>query len=60
MRSEHGFTKGKMCSTCQIAFYSEVAGGLTVNVIYSNFSKVFDAISHNKLNRKLRKYGLDK
>lgn len=48
MRSEHGFTKGKMCSTCQIAFYSEVAGGLTVNVIYSNFSKVFDAISHNK------------
>jgi len=61
--SQHGFTKGKPCSTNLIAFCdgmtSWVDEGRAVDVVYLDFSKAFDTISHNTLTEKLRKCGLD-
>jgi len=57
--SQHGFTKGKSCLTNLIAFYGWVDEGRAVDVVYLDFSKAFDTVSHNILIAKLRKWGLD-
>ncbi|CAM5169609.1 unnamed protein product [Eretmochelys imbricata] len=62
--SQHGFNKSKSCLTNLIAFYDEITGsvdrGKEVDVIYLNFSKGFETVSHSILASKLKKYGLDK
>ena len=61
--SQHGFIKGKSCLTNLTAFYNGITGwvdeGGAVDVVYLDFSKAFDTVSHNILIGKLRKCGLD-
>ena len=61
--SQHGFPKRKSCLTNLITFYDGmiiwVDEGRAVNVVYLDFSKAFDTVSHNILIGKLRKCGLD-
>ena len=62
--SQRGFMKVKSCLTKLIAFYDEMAGlvdkGRAVDVVYLDFSKAFDTVSHNIFIDKLMKCGLDK
>lgn len=48
--SQHGIMNGKSCQTNIVAFYdymtSLVDEARTVDIVYLNFSKAFDTVSH--------------
>ncbi|KAK4826183.1 hypothetical protein QYF61_006127 [Mycteria americana] len=61
--NQHGFMKDRSCLTNLISFYDKVTllvdEGKAVDVIYLDFSKAFDTISHSILLEKLAAHGLD-
>uniref|UniRef100_A0A8C2SLP0 Reverse transcriptase domain-containing protein n=1 Tax=Coturnix japonica TaxID=93934 RepID=A0A8C2SLP0_COTJA len=61
--SQHGFVKGRSCLTNLISFYNPVTHlmdeGKAVDVVYLDFTKAFDTVSHAVLLQKLAACGLD-
>lgn len=61
---QHGYMRGKSCLTNVIAFCDETTGfadeARAVHIVYLDFSKTFDVVSHNIHTDKLMKYRLDK
>lgn len=53
--SQHAFYKGKSCLINLIAFYNEVPSlvneGVPGDVVFLDFSKAFEAPSHNKADK---------
>ncbi|GAB0190821.1 mitochondrial enolase superfamily member 1 [Grus japonensis] len=52
-KSQHGFTKGKLCLTNPIAFYDKVIFsvdvGQVVDIVYLGFSKASNTVPHSLL-----------
>ena len=61
-QSQHGFVKNRACVTnlleCEDIVGDCLKRGNTMDVLYTDFSKAFDKVSHTKLLIKLKGYGL--
>jgi len=62
--SQHGFIKGRSCLTILISSYDQVTHlvdeGKAVDVVYTDFSKAFDTVSHSIVLQKLADHCLDR
>ena len=61
--SQHGFLKARSCLTNLLCFLEEITkwvdDGSPVDVVYLDFQKAFDKVSHQRLLRKLKAHGID-
>jgi hypothetical protein len=61
-QSQHGFLKGKSCTTNLLEFTEKVMNCLDdstpVDIIYLDFAKAFDKVSRKKLMRKVKNFGI--
>ncbi|XP_073537645.1 uncharacterized protein [Phyllobates terribilis] len=62
-QSQHGFVTNKSCQTNLISFYDRITDwvdqGNAVDIVYLDFSKAFDKVSHTILIEKMTKYAMD-
>jgi hypothetical protein len=60
---QHGFLKGKSCTTNMLEYVdilsSSIEQGIVIDVLYTDFSKAFDTVPHQRLIAKLSAYGID-
>ncbi|MEW8544372.1 MAG: reverse transcriptase domain-containing protein, partial [Candidatus Thiodiazotropha sp.] len=60
--SQHGFISGKSCITQLLEFLEditeEIDNGKDVDIIYLDFCKAFDKVAHQRLLKKIEKYGI--
>jgi len=61
--SQHGFNKWKLCLTNLISLYNEITSlmheGEAVEIVFLDFSKGFNIVSHKILKETVLRYGLD-
>ena len=61
--NQHSFIRSRSCQTNLIAFYDQVTkameAGVAMDVVFLDFSKTFDAVSHPILIKKLGDCGID-
>ena len=61
--NQHGFVKARSTCTNLVTFVEKLSAALdsgqTVDVIYTDFSKAFDKVPHQKLLQKLSMYGFN-
>lgn len=61
--NQHRFIKRKSCLTNLLAFYGEVASSLDegriADIVYIDFSKAFNSLSHNIFIDKMMKHTAD-
>jgi len=62
--NQHELMKGRLCLTNLISFYNWVTRlideGKAVDVVYLDFSKAFNTVSHHVILEKLAACGLDR
>ena len=60
--SQHGFLKARSCLTNLLCFLEEIIkwvdDGSPVDVVYLDFQKAFDKVSHQRLLLKLKAHGV--
>ena len=61
--TQHGFVKGRSCTTNLLDFFEEVTNnldnGTPTDIIYLDFAKAFDKVPHERLLAKLKSCGID-
>ena len=61
---QHGFIKGKSCTTNLLEYMDMLTTGISngkyFDVIYTDFAKAFDKVPHKRLLAKLSSYGIKK
>ena len=61
--SQHGFLKARSCLTNLLCFFEEITkrvdDGSPVDVVYLDFQKAFDKVTHQRLILKLKAHGND-